>query len=334
MRGDHTWLERTFESRTVYDIPMSNLVIVMTVLFTALRTATFRFSKPLATRLTDNGYSLAANKTKNHDFVVRKCQKYLYHAIYFSLMCPWCLSIALRWPNFDLFYGSGIRSSVKTRLYGLALNASGDIVEAKTLPLEEEYHLYMMVQLTWYLHNFLEDTLWDRHRPDYLMMVLHHIVTIALITLSVQGNAEIYGLYVIFPMDLMDFFLYCSKLYQICSSTIDGVAITSRARYTHNILTYTATALWIITRWIMYGSAIFQFHFVCVDEVSVVRSEDACKNVHIWSLLVLLDILFVLQVMWGVMGLNIAVKTFRAGRVQDTIFNTFGEVEKQKQKEQ
>jgi hypothetical protein len=132
----------------------------------------------------------------------------------------------------------------------------------------------------------------------------------------------------------MDYFLYCSKLYQICSSTIDGFAITTRAGYTHNILTYTATALWIITRWIMYGSAILQFHFVLVDEVSVLRGKDAYKNVHIWSLLVLLDILFVLQVIWGVMVLNISVKTFRAGRLQDTIFNTFGEVEKQKQKKQ
>eukprot|EP00397_Hematodinium_sp_SG-2012_P014611 GEMP01014857.1.p1 GENE.GEMP01014857.1~~GEMP01014857.1.p1 ORF type:complete len:336 (+),score=26.67 GEMP01014857.1:112-1119(+) len=333
MRGNHTMLERLFEDRQVNGVPVSNMLIVCTIAFIVIRNMFFRLSSRIAKKITNNGHAgdtKVENGRRSHEFVARKCQKYMYYFIWFSVMCPWCFSIASRWPEFDFSYGSKI-SKIGDHLYGRKRLPSGEIIETMDAsPLEEEFHLFMMIQLCWYLHNFVEDTLWDRHRADHTMMVSHHIVAMLLIFLSFQAGADLAGLYIIFPLDLMDYLLYTLKLFQVFTTTIDGEPLSAFLRKIQKMLLYAVATLWIATRWIMYGSAVYHFHKAYLSEEFVaIRADGSCPP-HVAILLTLLDMLYVMQIVWGVMVVKMAFAAYHSGAVQDKIYNTYGEVKKQK----
>lgn len=335
MRADHTWSERLFEHRQVYGVPVSNLIIVSIIGFIVVRTMFFRLCAPLALKITSNGYAhevKEATGRRSHQFVTRKCLKYLYHCLWFSIMCPWCFSIVSRWPDFDCTYGSGIVKTLFRQAYGLKLHPDGQVTETMDdEPLQDEFHLFMMIQLAWYFHNFIEDTIWDRHRSDFVMMIAHHIVAMLLIGLSFQAGADTCALYIVFPLDLMDFYLYYCKLFQLCTSTIDGVARSEGYRRAQSLVLYSVCATWIVTRWIMFSAAVFWMHraFYFSEYNAVRHSAGGTSNVHFVLILILLLVLGVMQVVWGVLCIKIAITTAASGAVKDKIFNTFDEAKKE-----
>lgn len=109
MRGHHSFYERLFEPINVYGLPITNLVIVGTIICIIIRNLIFRLTEPVAKYVADAAEgdlskeitSKSGNTKYTKDFLVRKCQKYMYHFIWFSVLVPWILSIAYRSPYFN-----------------------------------------------------------------------------------------------------------------------------------------------------------------------------------------------------------------------------------------
>eukprot|EP00397_Hematodinium_sp_SG-2012_P041264 GEMP01045402.1.p1 GENE.GEMP01045402.1~~GEMP01045402.1.p1 ORF type:complete len:184 (+),score=13.14 GEMP01045402.1:539-1090(+) len=181
------------------------------------------------------------------------------------------------------------------------------------------------------MHDFIEDTLWDRKRADYILMVVHHLVTMFMIGLHFQADGHRGGLYVIFPMDLMDYFLYCGKLFHAYSSTVDGEPRSTGWRKAQNVTMCCVFAAWIVTRWYMYGSSVFHILMAFWYDDSVFSSSSVWKGhfcVHLTVLLWLAVFLMVLQLIWGVLILKIVSRIFVTGKVRENVMRTHEDAKK------
>lgn len=67
---------------------------------------------------------------------------------------------------------------------------------------------YYCFALAFYLHALVSLLLWDARRKDFLVMLLHHCVTVALILLSLLNGNWMVGTNVLFCHNLVDTVLY------------------------------------------------------------------------------------------------------------------------------
>jgi hypothetical protein len=52
---------------------------------------------------------------------------------------------------------------------------------------------FFVVQTSWYLHGLIESLMIDRSRADFLLMLVHHLLAIALLSGAFWGNAHRIG---------------------------------------------------------------------------------------------------------------------------------------------
>lgn len=306
------------------------MLIVTTVCFILLRNVYFRLVAPLAWKFTDHGSTESLkpqNERTTHEFVARKVLKYSYHFLWFSVMCPWCLTICRRADWFDITYSSRMGSGLIDHLYGLTRDKAGEMIAIDlNEPWLQEMHVFMLIQFAWYAHNFIEDTLWDRNRSDYSMMVCHHLIAMILIGLQFQADAHRYALYTMLPMDIMDYILFGAKILQVYGSTTDGVPRGRGWKMAINCAMVFVFMSWIITRWYMYGRILWVSGTLLYFEDGILDPDGRYKEglpAHINILFGLGVCLMVLQLIWGGIICKIVVKLLRKGYVKDDTMNTF-----------
>jgi len=341
MRSTHSFYERLVEPREVYGLPITNLVIVGTIIFIIIRNLVFRLSWPVAQYVAASAAPQSSTKDINSkgrpdgiknttDYVARKCQKYIYHFLWFSAIVPWLLCIASRTPYFDCRFD--FYSLVKVfseEGYGMTMATDGTVVETdySTQPWTNELHAILVVQLAWYMHNFVEDTLWDRQRSDYIMMIAHHLVAMALITICFQANIERGGLYVLILMDCMDYYLYCVKLFTMATCDVYGKPKTRLLQLTQKVLSLTLLVFWWITRVWLFGTVSVALYYAAyMHENIFTKSEHWAGQAlppYVAMGLGLILSLFVLQSIWFILIIKLVAKTLRAGRLVDIIARTY-----------
>jgi len=331
--------ERFFISRSVYGIPEYQWIIAGTLFFSIMRHIIFKVAEPIAFRWTNTGYANAElEKTErySHGFVKLKCQKYIYHTMWFSGMIPWIIAVGMRWDGFSFYYSYDVLAeALRKEVYGMTLSADEKSVVATDLskPIYQEFQLLLLAQLCWYLHNFILDTLWDNKRGDYFLMVIHHIVAMALVYGCFQMNLEMSGLCVLFIMDTVDVLIYGSKLFQIRRYTNDGKPRTKFDQSACNGLMVFITIMWWYVRVYLFSNfvlvtydGVYTDKFVSVFDASLYwkGTIPIFGYVAVWLLISLL----ILQIIWAILIARISIKMCYDGYITDDIHTTFDEKKK------
>lgn len=332
----HTFSERLFESRDVYGIPMSNFVIVLAVLLSCLKNIFFRQISPLAHKLTDSGLAYEVpeeTKKLKHEKIANKLTKYIFHFIWFSIMVPWNICLCHEQPWFSWFYTIGRYAPLFAETgYGMRLikDANGkptvEAIDYDADPWMQAYYLFACIQMAWYCHSFVEDTLWERTRGDYWMMVLHHLVTITLLWASLHGNVEYAGVLVLLPMDTMDFVLYTGKIFHLLSNTIDGVPRSPRLAKGQTLFMCFIALFWLVTR--IWSFNIIEVSYILANTVhtnvwSVSLKPGESRPFYIYFSQVAGISLIILQTVWGYMIWRITYRLLKTGTLTDGCFNTY-----------
>ena len=77
-------------------------------------------------------------------------------------------------------------------------------------PVSEELRVYFLATLGYHLQSTIKHCLKER-RNDFIEMLLHHCLTIALYTGSYMVNFLPIGLIIVFCLDIADFWTHISK---------------------------------------------------------------------------------------------------------------------------
>lgn len=72
--------------------------------------------------------------------------------------------------------------------------------------------LFYMLNMGKYLFNVYAVLYLDERRKDFPVMVMHHLVTLALLSISYVARASKSGLLVIFVHDVVDIFMISAKV--------------------------------------------------------------------------------------------------------------------------
>jgi len=332
-------LERLFQSRNIVGIPFSNFAIVLSVFLAVFRNVFFRLLKPSVAKFTDNGMYEEIKEheyRKRHEAVWRKGQKYVYHLFFFALAVAWEIRLGLIAPWFHFFYNpSAIERTAATQGYGMVLREGKSVdYDTRDEPWMQEFHLFLVVQLAWYAHNFIEDTLWDRARGDFALMVTHHMLTISLIIFSLQFGFEYLGFFILVPMDIMDLVLYMAKTYHLFSSTVDGKPTSAVHQVGQKIgMTFIFLA-WCVLRIGYFNTIIYAMYNAFQgrpENVFTLHPRYAKEGVFRMRdypyvgqcAYVMLYMLAFLQTLWGVMIGRCWWTAVRTGFVKDKIFATY-----------
>lgn len=312
-------------------------MLVVAVLFTCFRNIFFWLITPMALKMTDYGgateESENAKKIK-HEKIANKLKKYIFHFIWFSIMVPWNISLCSQQPWFSWLYTTGRYSQLFSETgYGMRLikDANGahavEAIDHDADPWMQAYYLYACIQMAWYCHAFVEDTLWERTRGDYWMMVLHHLITISLLWVSLNGNIEYAGVLVLLPMDSMDLILYSGKIFHLLSNTLDG---TPRGPFIAKLQTLAMCVInlmWFITR--IWSFNVIEISFIIahvyMPNVFSVNSPGESMPFYVYYTLFLGFLLIILQTIWGFMISRMTVRLLKSGVLNETVFNTYGQ---------
>ncbi|XP_074613865.1 ceramide synthase 1-like [Acropora palmata] len=83
----------------------------------------------------------------------------------------------------------------------------------KGMPVAQDIYVVYVVQAGFYLHSIYATVFMDQWRRDFILMILHHILTFALLTFSFAIRYHRIGLLVLFLHDVCDVFLELAKLF-------------------------------------------------------------------------------------------------------------------------
>jgi len=342
MRGHHTFYDRLFEGRSAYGIPISNLIIVSAILFSCGRSLFFRAIHPLACKLiTPPSTKLQENAEDKIliDRLTTKAKKYILHSIWFIVMVSWAAYLAYNsnW-GFRLFYELGYTMDLMARYsYGMELVQSADgTYSVKELDLDgdwwiQNYTFYACIQIGWYCHCFLEDTIWDRKRGDYVMMVAHHIITILLVLMTIQGNFEYHGFMVLLPMDAMDLILYAGKMFHLFSNTIHGLPKSRKFAFGQMWAMFIISISWAYTRLYMYGCCITSWtlvYFFQKTNVFTVTAPGETISFFIYEMTFFGFPLLIFQCIWAFFIWKMTLGLFSSGVLKEGMFNTYADSKK------
>lgn len=160
---------------------------------------------------------------------LRKFCKYCWHACCYIYFWGWALSLYLPLPwAFDM-----------DALWAAYPHAPAGKLPFKTL---------FLVEAGFYLHGFVESIVHDSKRSDFLMIIVHHVLAVALIYGCVWGNAHRLGIVVIVLQDVGDIVMYAGKiLHQSVALTFAYTALL------HTVMLCVITVTWFITRVVFLG---------------------------------------------------------------------------------
>lgn len=149
------------------------------------------------------------------------------------------------------------------------------------------------VQIVWYTHCLLESYVQDRSRKDFVMMMVHHAMSIVLIAGAWWTHNHRIGLLVCVEQDFTDIIINISKILH------KSVA----SKRVHTMCVVILSVSWFVTRIFLLG-AIIVWSILYVNYSSS------------W-LLAMLCVLWYMQVVWGVSMWRLTKTYFKQGIVKD-----------------
>lgn len=222
--------------------------------------------------------------------------------------------IALRgsawiWPSSMWWHGSHILTSGK---------------HSQVHELGYESRFFYVVYASRYLQSLFSVVVLENRRADFIVMVIHHIITVAMIYMSLITDWVRVGLVIMVLLDIADPFLHCAKLARYVSKAKGPRAAlwgkVTDASFALFALVFTATRIFMYG-YICYSASTepFQFftkEFTEVDIFCPLRSDCPVASIHflLWAFL---WVLFVLQCIWEVAVLNVIYKALMEGEVED-----------------
>jgi len=130
---------------------------------------------------------------------VEKYCKYAWHCLAYILLEAWGMSLQIEAPWSVL--NTGTISSVWV-----------DYPHSGT---EKQFaKLFMMAQVAWYVHGFFESLIVDKGRSDFLVMLIHHVLSSMLLLGAFWVGAHRVAILVCVEQDLSDILMYISKMVQ------------------------------------------------------------------------------------------------------------------------
>jgi len=183
-----------------------------------------------------------------------------------------------------------------------------DYNEVQSYPPLRWYYLF---QLAFYLQASVAMMLFDTKRKDFWQMIIHHIVTIALVLFSYILAQVRIGSTVLVIHDIVDIFLSCSKMFNYID--IYGTPKRSWPEPAKNSMFGMFTLVWVLTRntafpiwviwpaWLRFRNEAFYFyrptlHTFSVDHTAMCAGP-YCVNPH-QLLIGFLGVLEILHIIW------------------------------------
>lgn len=256
--------------------------------------------------------------------IVLKFMKYVYHICCYSFMFVWSLYLLYRlpwsWFNTKVEGGGFLGLLPLPRQFSQLAATYPDSFDILREPqLMQELMLFCCVQCGWYVGGMLETITYDRHRGDFWMMILHHGLAIALIYGSQCSDSHRVALHVTATLDVADILLYGLKLYHLTIVDFSGKPKNYRASLHQSLSLPTLTLVWAATRIWMYGCEIkVMWDF----DLTKFREERPTMHGYIYIghfLRQMLAAMWVLQAIWFVYIVKMAIQQLREGNFNDVV---------------
>ncbi|CAJ0957627.1 unnamed protein product, partial [Mesorhabditis belari] len=181
---------------------------------------------------------------------------------------------------------------------------------------------YYMIETSFY-YSLLLSAFFDVKRSDFWELIIHHFVTIGLLSVSWTINFIRIGTLVLISHDVADILLEAGKLfrYSNCHKTLTDVFFTL------------FMLSWILTRLIYYPfvvirSAIFEAANCIHPDYKVYDTYQTPYVPRI--LIILLAVLLILHIFWTITIAKIVIRTITGGEVKDIRSDDEGGEEEQK----
>eukprot|EP01006_Ploeotia_vitrea_P004674 TRINITY_DN115158_c0_g1_i1.p1 TRINITY_DN115158_c0_g1~~TRINITY_DN115158_c0_g1_i1.p1 ORF type:complete len:317 (+),score=24.49 TRINITY_DN115158_c0_g1_i1:108-1058(+) len=198
-----------------------------------------------------------------------KYSKYCWHSTCYILLVVWALKILFAEP------------------WGFSLEKFADL-PSMTDPVDE-IKWFFWTQTGWYAHGLVELIMVERNRKDFPLMLVHHVISIVLTYGAYLWSVHRIGLLVTLCQDIADIVLYWAKIFQKTHSDMKTQKSFPEYVRGHTIGVACVGGAWLATRNIGLGTICWAVWNYCV-------LDEAWR----WCLFLFLDLLLVLQIVWGI----------------------------------
>jgi very-long-chain ceramide synthase len=128
---------------------------------------------------------------------------------------------------------------------------------------------FYLIQLSYWLHA-VPITLTEKWRGDFVQMIIHHIVTIGMISLSYYTNMTTFGLMILACSDVADIFLPLAKLFKYANfQTLADITFAIFA------------LVWIPTRHGFYMQILYHIVFSWDSEIKDAGTYDPSRGIYL-----------------------------------------------------
>mmetsp|Transcript_2421 Transcript_2421/g.4888 ORF Transcript_2421/g.4888 Transcript_2421/m.4888 type:complete len:308 (+) Transcript_2421:37-960(+) len=227
---------------------------------------------------------------------VEKFCKYFWHAIVYLVLFVWGLRILMTeaWSPFK----TGTMDSVWIDYPHPA--SEKPVLKA-----------FVMAQVAWYAHGFVESLIVDKFRSDFIVMLVHHVMSAILLLGSFYINGHRVAIVVCVEQDLSDILMYISKMFQKSVK----VPWTQNQSFRTYLLVQLTTAWWS-TRVFVLGTLVYRCLVILAPTGLMVIGGDKAHYMSIF-LVGQLGLLWVMQVFWAVGLLKMTIDQVAKGAFND-----------------
>jgi len=171
---------------------------------------------------------------------------------------------------------------------------------------------FVLAEIAWYGHTFIESAMVDRVRGDFWMMMIHHVLAVCLLVGAFWGNGHRAVITVCFEQDVGDIVLYISKMLVKC----DGRFAALKSDVVHGVLLVWLAVTWWGTRCGILGLIVYQcYHFVAPSGL-ILPWDERFDGLSLF-LFLQLTLFWVLQVIWGWNLWLVIYRKVRSGELHD-----------------
>ena len=171
-----------------------------------------------------------------------------------------------------------------------------------------------------YLWNFISLLLFDEKRKDFILLLIHHPITVAVILVSYEYKTYELGLLIYFLHDINDFFLEFGKVFFYIKINKFG-HVNRKFEFTSDFFVVLFTLSWALTR--LYLFPLRGIHTL----TQIPRKLCIFYDVTVGT--VGLFILYLLNCLWYLMLLRAVVNRFLLGTFTDETMDRPDEIDKQ-----
>lgn len=222
----------------------------------------------------------------------------------FAYLCTWLWAVYIMFTHPDIFFQPD--SPWSDWRPGIKVDA-------------DQYWLYM-VQMGFYLHCVYATLFIETRRRDFLVLMIHHFLTLSLLLFSLSVRFHKIGLMVLFLHDIGDVMLEVSKTVVYCKHR--GKEERPYVETAANILFLMFTAQWIFFR--LYWFPIKVLYSTAAVSVIVYPGGPFYIPFNI-----MLTILYIMQVYWFAFIVALIVRVMLGGKVEDIREETEAEEKKE-----